>query len=568
MIATILKLITFYLKFSRPLLVFAVLVSLLVGSTSVVLVGLISTRISNPETPAQVYLGAFIALSLAQLTLNVVSGFLMTHLAERTGFDLRLRLSRQILATPLRQQEVLGSHKLLAILTRDIPNITGASLQIPQTCISVTVLLGCLIYLGLLSSTMLVALIVCLVLAIVIVKVLEIRAKSFMKKARDDWDLLVQHFHALTEGAKELKINRPRRETFLAQVLDAAAASFRRNNVMIGSIYSVINGWSMALYFIIIGLILFIMPGIDKAAGRESLIGYAITVLYMRSYIIALMAILPYFADGATSLRKLEELGLSLSPVDFGSEAVGEGVDGSSWKHLELDGVTHSYYREREDDDFVLGPINLSLSAGELIFIIGGNGSGKTTLAKLLTGLYIPESGEIRLDGEPITDENRDYYRQYFSAVFTDFYLFEQLFGMESADVDERARGYISELQLTHKVKVEDGKFSTLDLSHGQRKRLALLTAYLEDRPIYVFDEWESGQDVLFREIFYLHLLPELKARGKTVFVISHDDRYYRVADRVVKLDYGKLEYDKPVSDALEMSLSLNSKNFASEPMK
>jgi putative ATP-binding cassette transporter len=91
---------------------------------------------------------------------------------------------------------------------------------------------------------------------------------------------------------------------------------------------------------------------------------------------------------------------------------------------------------------------------------------------------------------------------------------------------------------------VREGAFSTLALSQGQRKRLALLTAYLEDRPIYLFDEWAADQDPQFKEIFYHHLLPELRARNKTVLVITHDDRYYDVADRLIKLDYGKLVYD------------------------
>ena len=71
------------------------------------------------------------------------------------------------------------------------------------------------------------------------------------------------------------------------------------------------------------------------------------------------------------------------------------------------------------------------------------------------------------------------------------------------------------------------------------------MTAFLEDRAIYVFDEWAADQDPHHREIFYKRLLPELKANGKTVFVISHDDRYYHLGDRVVKLEYGKVVEDR-----------------------
>jgi putative ATP-binding cassette transporter len=182
---------------------------------------------------------------------------------------------------------------------------------------------------------------------------------------------------------------------------------------------------------------------------------------------------------------------------------------------------------------------------GELVFLTGGNGSGKTTLAKLLMGLYTPELGEIRIDGKPVTDESRDAFRQSFSAVFSDYFLFDSLLGVRGEEADIEARNYLEELQLNHKVEIKEGVFSTIDLSAGQRKRLALLTAYMEDRPVYIFDEWAADQDPQFKETFYYQLLPELRSRGKLVIVISHDDRYYHVADRIIKLDYGKVEYDR-----------------------
>jgi putative ATP-binding cassette transporter len=241
-------------------------------------------------------------------------------------------------------------------------------------------------------------------------------------------------------------------------------------------------------------------------------------------------------------MQKVEQLGLTLHESDASEEITRQLTAGATWKSMELVGVTHTYHREGEPGGFILGPIDLTLEPGELLFITGGNGSGKTTLAKLLLGLYIPEEGDVYLDGKVLTDETREQYRQLFSVVFSDFYLFESLFGLDSVHLDANARKYLTQLQLDHKVKVEQGALSTIELSQGQRKRLALLTAYLEDRPIYLFDEWAADQDPLFKEIFYHQLLPELKAKGKALIVISHDDRYYHVADRVIKLDYGKLQ--------------------------
>jgi putative ATP-binding cassette transporter len=161
---------------------------------------------------------------------------------------------------------------------------------------------------------------------------------------------------------------------------------------------------------------------------------------------------------------------------------------------------------------------------------------------KLITGLYAPDAGMVRLDGRPVGPEQQDEYRQLFSVVFADGHLFQALLGLESHDLDARAQRGLARVELDGLVRVEDGAFSTTELSQGQRKRLALLTACLEDRPILVLDEWASHQDPRFKRVFYLELLPELKARGKTLVVISHDEDFFHVADRIVRLDAGQLQ--------------------------
>ena len=192
----------------------------------------------------------------------------------------------------------------------------------------------------------------------------------------------------------------------------------------------------------------------------------------------------------------------------------------------------------------MLGPVDLMLEQGELVFVVGGNGSGKTTLSMLLLGLYAPESGCVVLNGVEVDDDNREQYRQHFAAVFADFHLFEHLLGDDSADAEQRtaeATRYVKALGLGHKVSIVDDRFSTVDLSTGQRKRLALVSAYLDDKPFYLFDEWAADQDPTFKRVFYMELLPELKARGKTVIVITHDDAYFQQADRVLKVENGRL---------------------------
>src|SRR5262249_21765727 len=265
-------------------------------------------------------------------------------------------------------------------------------------------------------------------------------------------------------------------------------------------------------------------------------------LLYLMTPLQVIMNSLPNLGRANVALQKVEKLGLELTEKGTEKESPSPSVLPADWRLLELDGVTHVYRREGEKDIFTLGPIDLTLRPGELVFLTGGNGAGKTTLAKLLVGLYVPESGEVRFNGQTVTDENREFYRQHFSVVFSDFHLFESLLGLDAPDLDDRVRDYLDQLQLSHKVEIKDGKLSTIDLSQGQRKRLALLTAYLEDRPIYVFDEWAADQDPLFKQVFYYQLLKDLRSRNKAVLVISHDDHYYDVADTIIKLEYGQID--------------------------
>ncbi len=533
------SLIAFLLKASWVAVLAAAIAGSISGVGSAALIALINQSItSNNLKSQQQLLWGFIGLAIITLVTNLVSQFLLVELAQDAVYKLRLRISGWILASPLRHLEDLGANRLLATLTEDIQNIAIAVFNVPTLLINVTLILGCLLYLGWLSMGVLLGTLAFLTIAIFIVQLLINQAVHLFSLAREENDTLMKHFQGITNGIKELKLHQQRRADFLEFELQETAAALRSYRVSTQKILAVTNSLGELLFFTLLGLLVFGMPHLIPTS-LSVLSGYVLTLSYIMRPIGNILATLPNLTQAGVSLRKIDTLGLSLA--SRAEVIVHPPAPAIAFQRIELHQATHCYQRAGEDNPFTLGPINLELSPGELVFIVGGNGSGKSTLAKLITGLYLPDSGQICLDGQPITDQNRETYRQLFSTVFADFYLFERLLGIPLENLDIQAKTYLDKLQLAHKVEVKNGSLSTINLSQGQRKRLALLTAYLDDRPIYLFDEWAADQDPFFREVFYRQLLPELQKRGKTVLVISHDDRYFHLSDRLIRLDYGQI---------------------------
>jgi putative pyoverdin transport system ATP-binding/permease protein len=531
------SLLWFLLRESWVKVTMATLVGSFSGALNVVLLSLINEGINDIPKAATLAINYFVIVILT-LTMSILSQFMLINISQNAVYQLRLRLSQWILSSPLKHLEELGSQRLLATLTEDTYSIATAVSNIPLLSTNLAVVIGCLLYLYYLNWITFIGVTLFLLCSIVILNFLLIKSNYHTSLAREQGDNLFQHFRAITDGIKELKLNNQRRDAFLSEELQVTATISKNHRVTSLQILALASSASELLLFIILGLVVW---GIPKffGIGSNVLSGYVLIITYLIKPIETLLIILPVLSQAHVALRKVSSLRISLvSQLELNDSDTNILL---FKKYLRLSNISHTYENKGEPNSFCLGPINLTFYPGEIAFIIGGNGSGKSTLAKIITGLYKPENGNIYLDGQYISDFNRENYRQLFSSIFSDFYLFSRLLGINHDNQKTRIQSSLDRLQLSHKVQIENGVFSTLKLSQGQRKRLALLTAYLEDRPIYLFDEWASDQDPYFRDIFYYQLLPDLKRRGKTIIAISHDDRYFHIADKLIKLDFGKV---------------------------
>jgi len=533
------NLIRYLFRQSRPLMFATLITSVLGGLSSAALMWVIGRSISG-AAPAATLAWQFFGLCLAYMVLKYCSEVALLHLTQTATSQLRAMLSRKVLATSPAKLDEVGKPGVLLILTRDIDIFVQFYQNMPLVCGDAVIVVACLGYMAWMSWEICAAFAVFLTAGLLTYHFAERMPLAQLAKSREKMNSIYEHFRSLIHGSKELQLNTRRGEMFIDQVLKPELEHYRRmfTRGMVG--YALIANVGAAQFYLVIGLLLFVVPQI-WAQNSGTLLTVTLILLYLIRPVTMIATALPMLRHASIALKKIEQLDTTLtSPEPPPHDAV-DPFDSPSPLRLELRGIVHHYPGPTDDSRFTLGPVDLTVRQGEILFIVGGNGSGKTTLGLVMLGLYEPESGTIALNGVAVDEANRSQYRQYFSAVLSDFHVFEQLLGDDRQALSERATYYIDVLGMSHKVKIIDGKFSTIDLSSGQRKRLALVWSYLEDRPIYLFDEWAADQDPAFKRVFYTELLPELKARGKTVLIITHDDAYFSFADRIVRLEDGHL---------------------------
>ncbi|WP_028301004.1 cyclic peptide export ABC transporter [Oceanospirillum beijerinckii] len=553
------QLLTLIARRSWRALLLAVVTGLACGLTAAALIAVINEDLAGFEGLESSHIWQFLGLTLLVVVTRTVADISLLELGQSAVNDMRLHLSNQLVDTSYRKLQMLGKHRLLAMLTDDSQVISQAVEQVPILLVNAGILFACLGYLGWLSMPMLGLTLVLLVVGLAVFKLPESRALAAISKARDGKDKLFDQYRLLTDGTKELQLNEHRRRQFFRHQLEPTSLEYKKDFVRGMSIYAVALNWGNGLFYLLIGAVLYAGPQLFQL-DMVLVTGYVLTILYMITPLSELINALPILGRASISLNKIKALEGELNTVPSQQGAADTSVltqistqasadrgkleeEPSSVDTLQLQGVTHTYYREREDGHFTLGPVDLTLNSGEIIFITGGNGGGKTSLAMLLTGLYQPEGGKVCLNKVLSSGEENFRFRQHFSAVFTDFCLFEHLLQDDSEQaLADKAQEYLIHLQLDHKVAIKDGKLSTLELSTGQRKRLALLASYLEDRPCYLFDEWAADQDPLFKRFFYMQILPDLKVRQKMVIAITHDDAYFHLADKVLRVDQGQVQ--------------------------
>ncbi|WP_010166711.1 cyclic peptide export ABC transporter [Pseudomonas sp. PAMC 25886] len=531
------------LKPYRYTVILSILFGILAGLGVTALLATVNQGLHSESGLTASVVLAFAGLCVLALLSSIAADIGSNFVGQKVIAKLRKDLGAKVLSAPIEQIERYRSHRLIPVLTHDVDTISDFAFAFAPLAISITVILGCLGYLASLSLPIFVMTLLAIGIGSAIQFIAQSKGIKGFYAARDAEDNLQKHYSAIAEGAKELRIHRKRRHAMLTHHIQATADHICDTHVRSINIFVIAKSLGSMLFFVVIGLAL-TLQSFWPSSNPAMMSGFVLVLLYMKGPLENLIANLPIISRAQIAFRRIADLSERFSSPEPHLLLDADESRTPPMKHLELRDVQYAFPPVEGSEPFKLGPVNLTIEPGEILFIVGENGCGKTTLIKLLLGLYTPQQGEIRLNGATVDARGLDDYRQMFTTIFADYYLFDELVQSDKALPDD-ANQYLERMEIAHKVSIRDGAFTTTDLSTGQRKRLALINAWLDERPVLVFDEWAADQDPTFRRVFYTELLPDLKRLGKTIIVISHDDRYFDVADQLVRMEAGRVITEK-----------------------
>lgn len=458
-------------------------------------------------------------------------------------YEKRLDLLDKILNTPYEKIEQMEFERVQTTLNNDTEAISNhASILITGLTDSIT-LLCCLVYLGIINVYGLLASIAVILIAAGLYYVSGQSANKLWEQTRTIQNIFFRYINDLIGGYKELSIGSKKRYQFREDMKESCK-EYKSKRIRGGLKFANVFIIGELLFTLVIGAITFLFPLLFEDVQSDFLRSYVFVFLYMTGPIHTILNAIPNAVQMQISWKRIKGFTNDLIASEEDRSLVTGQLRFPLELTLELKSVEYEYVGQ-DNESFQVGPINYQFKSGEIVFITGGNGSGKSTLAKLITGLYSSKKGDIFINQQKVSQSELG---EYFSAIFSDYYLFTKIYGLDCSEKENEIKKHLKILRIDEKLQIQDGEFSTTKLSTGQRKRLALLISYLEDKPIYLFDEWAADQDPEFRRFFYMELLPEFKARGKCIIAITHDDRYFHLADKVIKMDRGEIVQEKQVN--------------------
>ncbi len=529
-----------------------VFMSALGGVSNAAILAAINTGAANADQGQKASLWALTIFVLALVLFIKTQVYVTTTITaeiEAIIHRIRVRLLDHVRRSELLSVEKIGRARIFSAITSDAAVLTQASNMLSFSIQAPVLIFFVAIYVAYLSFAAFALSVIIVTFTGTLFHFRSRRLTEERTKAAEQERRLFDRVGDFLDGFKEVRLNADRSKALYDDAFDVSrAAANIKIHAQAETFKQIVSAQSYM--YILLGAVVFVAPQFSAALGAGASITKVTTaLLYVVGAVFGLVQAIPILMNANAAADRMEQLDAALQGL-VSTEEAAEVTIPKRFDHIEMRDIRFRYTDKFSATTFSIGPIDFDLRAGELVFITGGNGSGKSTFLRVLSGLYPPDSGEVTLDGMRINDHTRDAYRGLISGIFFDYHLFKRLYGIPDADAGEINR-LLTQFRLEDKTGVSNGEFRTLDLSGGQRRRLALIVSLLEKRPILLLDEWTAEQDPEFRRKFYDELLPELMRAGTTVVVITHDDRYLdelHLPARRIKMDEGRIVDQRSIS--------------------
>lgn len=501
---------------------------------------IINHVISGEKDFLEDYMGiVFVCIVVYTYLLNIIFQKKINKYSFEMLYDNEKKIFDKILKTPLLTLEKLGYQRFYTTI-EDLRIFSSFPEIVTHTINSLLMLLLCILYMFTLSVA---SAVVIIVLIIVIAGIYFYVMSTMSQKVatlRNFNESYYNYVQDVIKGFKDFKLGPQRRKNLMNKYLSPNRENARELDYKINYVFLSINLISQYGLYLVIGAILFLLPKFELLSSSDST-SYVVILLFISGPINNLINMQNMYTRLMVANKRINSFLKDFSAAETEDNLQNTAVE--DFQSLEFSGVGFAYGTDALEKSFSLGPLNISVEKGETIFIIGGNGSGKSTFINILTGLYEPTDGSILLNGQTI-DKQTVKIQDLIAAVFTDNHIFSQNYDNYSLQKNSQYQELLKIMELDKIIIDDRDESARRQFSKGQSKRMSMIFALLENKPILVLDEWAADQDPYFRNFFYEKLLPKLKKEGKTIIAVTHDDAYFKHADRIVKFDYGQIAED------------------------
>lgn len=525
------------------LLALAAVVSGIINALVLVILNFAAKDFDKPDLDARLFILFILSVSLYLISKRYVT-HRITELVQGGIFKYRSRILDLLRGLKLLSYEEIGKSQILSLLSEKTELISQGAHRLAEGFPATVMLLCSFIYMATISKMALGMALICIAGAMLTIYVLVKAISQSMQQAMVKENEYFGYMQHVLDGFNELKINREKVNDLYENYMKPVSEDARQVNVSTDISNVNLQLYAQLYFYLLMASVVFLLPQLSSLTASK-IMSITTIIFFIMGPIVIIIDMIPSLARANVAIDYLQQLETKLLES---KEAEFTTLETFKPPHyfdtIAISQLYFSYPPSEQTRQFSVGPVDLKIRRGELVFVRGGNGSGKSTFLKLLTGLYEPESGAIVVDKTTLENDLLGNYRNLFSIIFTDFHLFDRFYGLQNVNV-ELVNEYLTLMGLENKTGFKNGQFTNTNLSTGQKKRLALIIALLEDKAIYVFDEVAADQDPEFRQFFYDVILQKLKQMQKTVIVVTHDEKYFDHCDRLLVMDVGQIKEEK-----------------------